>query len=218
MALATGLVTLVAGPVPSWGQESRGTTNRLWFDPTQLPSFNGVVERYLLTPEGKTDRLLFREGPQVIFPEHVAEEIMREVEPGRPIIVYGIRARRVPVITLLAWAKDNNTQPRFVDRPSWSFPEFHAADERLNVSGTIRVPLYTPQGEVIGAILEDGTVIRLPIGVAAALGDGLSSGRSIAASGRGASVEGRGKALDADLIGENPDRLEPLPAPAERPQ
>jgi len=217
-ALVAGLATLVAGPVSSWGQESRGSTNRLWFDPTQLPSFTGVVDRYLLTPEGKTDRLLFREGPQVIFPEHVAEDIMGEVDPGRPIIVYGIRARRVPVITLLAWAKDSSTQPRFVDRPSWSFPEFRAADERLNVAGTIRVPLYTPQGDAIGAILDDGTVIRLPIGVAAALGDRLSSGRSIAASGRGAAVDGRGKALDADLIGESPDKLGPLPAPIERPQ
>jgi hypothetical protein len=215
-ALVTGLAILVAGPVPVWGQESR--SNRLWFDPTQLPSFTGVVDRYLLTPEGKTDRLLFREGPQVIFPEHVADEIMAAVEPGRSIIVYGIRARRVPAITLLAWAKDSSVAPRFVDRPAWSFPEFRAADERLEVSGTIHSPLYTPQGDVIGAILDEGVVIRFPVDIAAALGDRLNTGRPIAATGRGATVEGRGKALDADQIGETPDKLGPLPAPLVRPQ
>jgi hypothetical protein len=210
-ALLAGLATLVAGPA-----FSQGSAGRLWFDPTQLPSFSGVVDRYLLTPEGKTDRLIFREGPQVIFPEHVAADIMAAVPPGRSIIVYGIRARRAPAITLLAWAKDGDTQPRFVDRPSWTFPEYRAADERLEVSGTIRAPLYTPQGDVIGVLLDEGVVIRLPAGVAQAMGDRLSTGRSIAAVGHGASVDGRGKALDAERIGENPEKLEPLPAPADR--
>jgi hypothetical protein len=214
-AILAGLATLVAGPVLS---QSSGSGGRLWFDPTQLPSFSGVVDRYLLTPEGKTDRLLFREGPQVLFPDHVADEIMAAVPPGQSIVVYGIRSRRAPAITLLAWAKDSGTQPRFVDRPSWTFPEYRAADERLEVSGTIRAPLYTPQGDVIGAVLDEGVVIRLPAGVATAMGDRLSVGRMIAASGRGATVENRGKALDADRIGESSDKLGPLPAPTDRPQ
>src|SRR3712207_9536353 len=33
----------------------------LWFDPTQLPSFTGTVERYLINPRGEVDRLLFRD-------------------------------------------------------------------------------------------------------------------------------------------------------------
>ncbi|WP_424134266.1 hypothetical protein [Roseomonas chloroacetimidivorans] len=215
-ALLAGLATFVAGPALSQENESRRGTERLWFDPTQLPSFTGVVDRYLINPEGKTDRLLFREGPQVIFPEDVADGIMAAVEPGHSIIVYGIRARRAPVIMMLAWAKDSSMQPRFVDRPAWTFPEFRASNEPLQVSGTVRAPLYTPQGDVIGAILDEGVVIRLPAGVAAALGDRLSPGHSIAASGHGATVLGRGKALDADRIGETPDKLEPLPASAEQ--
>lgn len=219
-AILAGLATFVAGPFLSQGAFSQGTggSSRLWFDPTQLPSFSGVVDRYLLTPEGKTDRLLFREGPQVLFPDHVADEIMAAVQPGQSIVVYGIRSRRVPAITLLAWAKDTSTAPRFVDRPSWTFPEYHAADERLEVSGTIRAPLYTPQGDVIGVVLDEGVVIRLPAGVANAMGDKLAVGHMIAASGRGATVENRGKALDADRIGEAPDKLGPLPAPTDRPQ
>ena len=215
-ALAAGLATLVAGPVPSWAQDRGGSQpsgGRLWLDPAQLPSFTGVVDRYLINPDGKTDRLLFREGPQVIFPDHLAGEIMAAVEPGKTLVVYGIRARRAPVITLLAWATDGSAPPRFVDRPSWNFPEFRAADQKLEASGSIRAPLYTPQGDVIGAILDEGVVIRVPAGVAAALGDRLAAGRSIAAAGHGTAIEGRGKALDAERIGETPDKLEPLPAP-----
>jgi len=227
-ALLAGLATIVAGPVLSQGQVSPGQgpspragqsmANRLWFDPTQLPSFTGVVDRYLLTPEGKTDRLLFREGPQILFPEHVADEIMEAVPSGQSITVYGIRARRAPAIMMLAWARDGNATPHFVDRPIWTFPEYRAADEQMQVSGTVRSPLLTPQGDSIGVILDEGVVVRLPVGVAQALGDRLANGRSIVASGRGAAEQGRGRAIDADRIGESPEKLEPLPPPAERPQ
>jgi len=222
-ALLAGLATAVAGPflspVPAArAQDGQGNANRLWFDPTQLPSFTGVVDRYLINPEGKTDRLLFREGPQVIFPEHVGGDIAAAIPPGRSIIVYGIRSRRVPAITLLAWTRDSDTPVRFVDRPTWTFPEFRAADEHLEVAGTVRTPLYTPQGDVIGAVLDDGTVIRVPAGIAQALGDRLSPGRSVAASGRGATAGERGRALDADRLGESLDKLEPLPASAGRAQ
>lgn len=212
--LGAGLLLVVApGVVSQTVERDRG---RLWFDPTQLPSFSGVVERYLINPEGKTDRLLFREGPQILFPEHVADEMQATIPAGRSIIVYGIRARRAAAITMLAWAPDAEAPVRFVDRPAWTFPEFRAADERLEVEGEVRAPLLSPQGDPIGAILGDGTVIRVPIGVAAALGDRLNGGRRLAASGRGATVEGKGRALDAERIGESRDKLEPLPRPAER--
>lgn len=214
-AVLAGLASFVAGPAFSQGSTP---TSRFWFDPTQLPSFNGMVERYLLTPEGKTDRLLFREGPQVLFPEHVADEIMAAVPTGQPIVVYGIRARRAPVITLLAWAREGENQPHFVDRPSWTFPEYRAADERLQVAGVVRAPLYTPQGDVIGVVLDEGVVVRLPAGVAVALADKLNVGRTLAASGRGASVPNRGKAIDADQLGDSLERLEPLPALVNRPR
>lgn len=221
-ACVTGLAIFLAGPVAFRGSVlAQGTvegSGRLWFDPTQLPSFTGVIDRYLINPDGKTDRLLFREGPQVIFPENVADEMMAAVSPGHSIVVYGIRARRAPVITMLAWAKDGSSAPHFVERPTWTFPAFHAADARLEVSGTVRAPLLTAQGDSIGAILDGGAVIRVPPGVAAALGDRISVGKTVAASGRGAEVQDRGKALDADRIGEAPDKLEPLPAPVDKPQ
>lgn len=213
-ALAAGLALFLSGPREASAQ---GRNGRLWFDPTQLPSYTGVVERYLVNPEGKTDRLLFREGPQVIFPEHVADGIEAASPAGQSIIVYGIRARRAPAITMLAWARDGDAPVQFVDRPAWTFPEYRAAGQRLQVEGTIRAPLFTAQGDTIGAILEDFTVIRVPLGVAIALGDRLNAGRRLAATGQGATVPNKGRSLDADRIGDAPDRLEPLPAPVERP-
>ena len=188
---------------------------RLWFDPTQLPSFTGVVERYLLNPEGKIDRLLFREGPQIILPGPVGNEVARKIEPGQSIVVWGIRARKAPVIIMLAWAKDTNSTPRFVERPSWGIGTYRSGQQEVEVSGQIVAPLYTPQGDSMGVILQDGMVIRLPPSVAEVMGDRLAVGREIAASGRGVSGE-HGRAVDAERIGDNLAALGPLAGSVEK--
>ncbi|UFN50581.1 hypothetical protein LPC08_08185 [Roseomonas sp. OT10] len=197
------------------GSPGAGDFSRLWFDPTQLPAFTGVVERYLMDPEGKIERLLFREGPQVILPPPVGDEVEKAVEPGRSIIVWGIRARRAPVITMLAWATDSNAQPNFVERPRWGIPGFNAGSQTIEVSGDVQAPLYTPQGDPMGAILQDGMVIRLPPDVAAAMGGRLSPGSKLAASGQGTAGP-LGRSLDADRIGDSLATLGPLPRPAEK--
>jgi hypothetical protein len=196
----------------------------LWFDPTQLPSFTGTVERYLLNPQGQTDGLLFREGPQIVFPPDMADPVRQAAPPGRPLIVWGVRARSAPVITMLAFSPGADTTPRIVERPYWRLggrdPQSQA--QRLSVSGAVRQPYFTPQGEVIGAVLEDGTVVLLPRG--ASLPDGLRDllkpGTRLAAEGPGAvAAAGDGgahplRALIAERIGENPESLRAVAAPA----
>ena len=73
---------------PTASRQADRPAGGLWFDPTQLPSFTGTVERFLVDPRGGTDGLLFREGPQVIFPDNMAAEMMSAVPTGRSIVVY----------------------------------------------------------------------------------------------------------------------------------
>ncbi|MBX9700447.1 MAG: hypothetical protein K2X74_13490 [Acetobacteraceae bacterium] len=196
-----------------------------WFDPTQLPSFTGTVERYLLNPQGQTDALLFREGPQIVFPPDMAEALRQASPPGRPLIVWGIRARSAPVITMLAFAPNTESAPRVVERPYWRLGgrDPQAQAQRLAVAGTVRQPYFSPQGEIVGAVLDDGSVVLLPQGVAGGadrLRDMLKAGAKLAAEGPGSLVEaqqggsGPARALVADRLGEAPDALRPLPAPA----
>lgn len=206
--------TAAPSAAPGGGGATAG--GRIWFDPTQLPSFTGVVERYVMDPDGRIGRLLLREGAQVVFPEDIAAEIQRRVPPGAGLVVWGIRARRAPVITMLAWSPDGPAEggvgPRFVDRPTWGFGDFVIAGDPMQVSGEVAAPLYTPQGEVMGAILRDGAVVRVPQGVGAALGDRLAAGSRLAAVGRGRTGP-LGMALDAERIGASGDALQPLPEP-----
>jgi len=97
---------------------------------------------------------------------------------------------------------------RFYGRLGGRQPLEHAA--HLAVAGTVKQPYYTPQGEVAGAVLEDGTVILVPQGAAEGAKDLLKAGAKLAAEGIGSEGEA-GRALLASALGEAPDALKPLP-------
>jgi hypothetical protein len=100
---------------------------------------------------------------------------------------------------------------RFYWRLSGAGPAEQA--ERLAVSGTVRAPYFTPQGEVAGAVLEDGTVVSVPPRAATELRDLLRANATLAAEGRGVAGP-NGRALVAERIGENAASLRDLPRPA----
>jgi hypothetical protein len=217
-AAMTGPRAQEARPAPADAAAPRGD---FWFDPTQLPSFTGTVERYLLNPRGETDALLFREGPQVVFPPDMADPVRRASPPGRPIIVWGIRARSAPVITMLAFAPGTETTPTVVERLYWR-PGRVAGEHsaRLTVTGLVRLPYYAPQGEVAGAILEDGTVVLVPRGAVERFRELLRPGAELAAEGPGFAGDA-GRAVAAERLGEAPRSLRPVvqePPPAATPR
>ncbi|MGK7867766.1 hypothetical protein [Falsiroseomonas sp. E2-1-a20] len=184
-----------------------------WFDPTQLPTFTGTVERYLVNPAGETDALLFRQGPQVVFPPDIADAVRDAAPPGRTLVVWGIRARQAPVITMLAFAAAPDATPGVVDRFYWRLGGAARPDAaRISASGAVRSPYFAPQGQLAGAVLEDGTVVILPPGGAEPFAALLRPGARLAAEGRGFEGEA-GRALVADRLGEQPDALRPVPSP-----
>jgi len=216
IALAA-LIAVLALPAPAQERAPpRPVVPETWFDVTQLPSFTGTVERFLVNPRGETDALLFREGPQIVFPPEYGDAVRAAAPAGRPIVVWGIRARHAPVITMLAFAQTAEAAPTVVDRVYWRLLGRAATEqaEAVSVSGTVKAPYFTPQGEVAGAVLEDGTVVTVPPGTAEPLRDLLRPGARLAAAGRGVAGE-TGRALAAERIGENPESLRPIPPPAE---
>ncbi len=201
----------IAVPAVVGAQGTRG----LWFDPTQLPSYSGRLERILLNPAGEFDRLLFREGAQIVMPPSEAQDLGEAIKPGDSITVWGIRARSAPVITMLAWARNETERPRFVAQPSWFAPT-RRGTQRHQLAGVVERTLLTPQGEGMGVLLQSGDVIRLPSAAHTALGDALRDGATIAAEGLGQRVADR-VAIDAERVGADAGRLIPLPEPATPP-
>lgn len=205
LALTASSPALPARPALAQPRHATGDSSDLWFDPTQLPSFTGMVERFLVNPRGEVDALLFREGPQVSFPPDVADELRRVAVSGRPLIVWGVRARKAPAITMLAFASSSEVTPVVLDRFYWrrQGTGVNEGAARLSVTGAVRSPYYAPQGEIIGAILEDGTVVLLPRGVATAeiARRSFRPGARLEAEGLGYQGE-VGRAVLADRLGE----------------
>ncbi|MBK1660712.1 hypothetical protein [Paracraurococcus ruber] len=213
------LALLPAGAIgrPRPAPAQAAPRGEFWFDPTQLPSFTGTVERFLPNPRGETDGLIFREGPQIVFPPDIAEAVRQVAPPGRPLVAWGIRARGAPVITMLAFAAAADQEPRMVDRFYWRFGGRQPPEQArmLAVAGTVKQPYYAPQGEVAGAILEDGTVVAVPPGAADGVRDLLKAGAKLAAEGPGQEGEA-GRALLARALGPAPDALKPIAPPPAR--
>src|SRR3954447_2388587 len=88
LALASPLRARAQGAPPP-AARPRG---EFWFDPTQLPSFTGTVERYLPNPRGETDALIFREGPQIVFPPDIADAVKQAAPPRPPPGARGLPA------------------------------------------------------------------------------------------------------------------------------
>lgn len=181
----------------------------LWFDPTQLPSYSGRLERWIATPAGQVDRGLLRQGTQFVFAPSEAEALMAAIEPGAPISVWGIRARNAAVVLMLAWGRSDAEPLGFVERPAW-FVAHETGREPLQLAGRILCPLLTPRGEGMGVVLAEGGAIRLPVAAHRALGDMLKPGETLAAEGLGTRRGGLA-ALDATAIGRAMDSLQPVP-------
>ena len=188
----------------------KSKTESLWFDPTQLPSFTGTVDRFLPTPDGHVDRLVFKEGPQIVFPPDAFEAVQQVAPKGQKLVVWGIRARSAPVITMLAFAAPDG-EPTVLDRFYWRSEQGNRQSRHeIMLIGKVWVPYLSPQGQTAGAILENGDVIRVEPTVAGGFKERFAEGARIVAAGSGAETP-LGKAIDADRIGVSVDKLEPVP-------
>ncbi|MDB5413374.1 MAG: hypothetical protein JWR10_1709 [Rubritepida sp.] len=207
--LAGGAILALSTTRPAaWARAPRG----LWFDPTQLPSYSGRLDRWISNPAGQVDRGLLREGTQFVFPASEAEALAAAVARGGPITIWGIRARSAPVVTMLAWARVETDPASFVESPAW-FANDTPGTQRLALSGRIQAPLLNPQGEPMGVILANGGSIRLTVETHRRIASQLDVGDNVAAEGLG-TRRGDLIAIDAQRLGKDEASLQGLPEPS----
>ena len=133
-------------------------------------SASGRVAHCTLAPKGEVDGLVPSDGMQVHVPPHRAAALVFTARPGDAVAVQGRRTG--PVIE--AAAIRNQASGAALEN---SGPD-HAGPGR--VSGKVQFLLHGPKGEANGAILEDGTVLRLDAGTAGR----LAPGRAVVAEGQ----------------------------------
>jgi len=143
--------------------------------------------------------------------------------------VRGLRAAAAPMVAAMSVTGDANGQTvvdngpdgrrpgpgRGPDRGPGAPPARAAAGDPAavgEVSGKVLVALHGPRGELNGAMLEDGTALRLPPPEAARLSAMLQPGGMVVAQGR-AVTNAFGRVVEVRGIGATRDTLQQVQAP-----
>ena len=189
-AIATAAYSQGAGP--------------LW-DPAQFPESRGTVRQYTLTPRGDVDGLILSDGTEVRVPKHLGAQLVFVVRPGDQVSIRGLRARAIPLVeaTLITNVSTGKT---VVD---------NGKDRRgseQNYNGRISAALHGKRGEVNGALLEDGTVLRLPPPEAERFDAWLRVGQAISVRGEILDTA-LGRVIDVQAIGSSPEQMTELGGP-----
>ena len=182
-----------------------------WIDPDSLPEASGTVERFLLNPHGEVDGFVMtREAIAIVVhtPPHLEEELTRHVRSGDRVGVHGVKPRDADLLAAVAvTTKDGR---RIVDNgPDHEREPPHHAHRKMEVEGTVRLPLFGPKGELRGALLADGTIVRIGPKEAREIVDLLAPDSKLAVRGDG--IETRfGRVIRAKEAGRELAALKPL--------
>lgn len=182
-------------------------------NPQALETLNGTVKQYLMNPDGDVDGLLLFNGPQVNFPPHMSADLTSAVKPkdsvsaqGQYENAYVFRAFTIANIGTGKYVSES-FPPR--GRPPLP-PEMRAANRKpLQADGKIVAVLFAPRGEPSGAVLDDGSILRMPPHLGVQLSNLLQIGQAISARGYGTENE-FGRCLEVREIGAKGQPLTPI--------
>jgi len=177
------------------------------FDPAQLPEFKGKVAQYTLSPRGEVDGLILDDGTEVNVPPHLSSALVFSIKPGDAVSIHGLKARAVPMIAAVTIT---NVASGVVVGGGQGGE--HEGGARIEVTGVVKEVLHTPHGDVGGALLQDGTVVRMPPPAAKKLASLLVVGQTIAVRGMGV-TNALGKSVFAMDAGPSMDKLTHIDMP-----
>jgi hypothetical protein len=178
------------------------------WDASQLPETRGIVKQYTLTPRGDVDGLILNDGTEVTLPPHLTSQIVFAVRPGDAVTIRGLKARALALIEA-ASVTNFATGASVVDNGPPGGLDRSAGE--LTTSGKIAAPLHGRRGEVNGAVLDSGVILRMPPPEAERVQSLLQSGQPVTV--RGITLKTAfGTVIDASAIGASPDHLTELAA------
>jgi len=195
-----------------------------WIDHNFLPDICGAVDRFIVNRHGEVDGIVLMYEPDrflfVHLPPHLGPEITSAVAQGDAVRVRGIRPRGADMISAVAVIAsdgrlilDNGPDGKDERKPQ---PR-HEKAKKIDVEGVVRMSLFGPKGELRGALLEDGSVVRLGPKEAADFADLLRPGTALAARGEGLESD-HGRVLSTAEIGPDLARLRAIKETSREPK
>ena len=210
MALLAGAMGIGSGnAAPSGSAPARATAGQVQaeadlstrsgcvFDLTLLPRFSGKVERLLPGTQGDAVGALLTDGTEVEMPPGLAAQD-HHLRAGSILAVKGLAAPSLHLVRAFALSGKQ-------DLCASPLPELVTAAPPASAEGKIARLLHDGDGALNGAILTDGTVIRVP--AAGARTQFLKLNAPLYAEGYGYQTA-YGKLVVAKRLG--PDRLQAI--------
>lgn len=214
-AVALGLARLASAqppppPPPAWGAPPPPPG----FGQTQPGTVSGIVSHFLLTPRGELEGVLLADGTEVHTPPHLTDQLGAAVRIGDQVQAQGWRIGSVNMIEAYTLT-DLRTGQTVVDqgppppgtRPPPLPPGVPAPGaQAAMVTSVVQQPIYGPRGDLNGALLQDGTEIKMPPHIAWQMAGLLQPGRQIAAQGFVLSTP-YGRVMEVQALGPSPNQL-----------
>jgi hypothetical protein len=178
------------------------------YDAQQLPETRGIVQRFTLTPRGELDGFLLTDGTEVHLPPHLSDQLATAVRPGDPVSIRGYRSPAGPLIVAMT-VTDTSTNQTVVDqgppppgaRPRPLPPGVPSPGaQQTSINGRVQTSLYGPAGDLNGAVLYDGTIVRMPPREAYQFASLLAPGQMITVQGWALNTS-YGRVVDAWSVG-----------------
>lgn len=185
-----------------------------WIDPDSLPETAGTFERFVLNPHGEVDGFVLRDKKTVVLvhtPPHMDKELTRHLKPREIVRVRGVRPRGADLLAAVSVTTAGGRE--IVDNgPDHDREHPKVKHAPMVAEGTVELSLFGPKGELRGALLSDGTVLRIGPKEAEHIADLLAPGASIAARGDGLQTK-HGRVIHVDEAGPDEDRLKRIKKP-----
>lgn len=207
----------IAQPAPAPPNGPPPAAGAPFYDLQQLPATKGTVSRYTLTPRGDVDGLILADGTEVHFPPHLSTQLVYAVKPGDAITVRGLKALSSPLIAAIAITNDATGYTVVDTGPgAGPGPGPRGASQATSLQGRVQMSLHGARGELNGAMLEDGTVLRLPPPEAERLAALLMPGQTIVVEGDGL-ASAMGRVVEVQAIGPSRAQLNLVQRPGPPP-
>jgi hypothetical protein len=217
ICVSVGFANAQPAPAPPNGSPPPAASGPS-YDLQQLPATKGTVSRYTLTPRGDVDGLILTDGTEVHFPPHLSTQLVYAIKPGDAVTARGLKALSSPLIAAIAITNDATGSTVVDGGPgAGPGPGPRGARQPMSLQGRVQMPLHGPRGELNGAMLEDGTVLRLPPPEAERLAVLLMPGQMIVVEGDGLTTA-MGRVVEVQAIGPSQAQLNFVQRPGPPPR
>jgi hypothetical protein len=220
MSVSTGSFALAQAPTPQPAPIAPIRPPAGTYYANQLPETRGTVQRFTLTPIGELDGFILADGTEVHLPPHLTTQLASAVRVGDTVAVQGYRSPSASLV-VAASVTDTNTGESVVDngppplgsRPPPLPPGMPAPGaQQVALQGKVQRQLYGPAGDVNGALLDDGTIVRMPPPFAYQLAALLDPGQTLTVQGWSLTTA-YGRVVDAQAVGPSSGQMTQVAPP-----